>query len=166
MTLWAEKDGFSYHYFDPFEDAPELQPFEQLISVWREKCQGRRVPAWSDFDFSDFLGWHSRIAIYDVSHDPFDYMVRLSGEQYNQIAGRNMKGMTRRGLLDITIEDEVSDKLYERASRELLFAFTKGTNIVDRQHINVEYLLLPLSDTEGLGTHSIEAVTVPVESKF
>lgn len=158
MTLWGSIQGFEYHYFEPFEDVSELKPFEQLVSVWRSKCGDRKAPAWSDLDFVDFAGWHSRIAIYDVWHDPFDYKIRLSGEVFNKIVGRNMKNMTREKLLGITIEDEVSDKFYERTARELLFAYTKGTNIVDRQHIQVEYLQLPLSDTGIHATHSIEAV--------
>ncbi len=160
MTLWDTVQGFEYHYFDPFEDGPELKPFEKLISVWRAKCQGKKVPAWSDFDFTDFVGWHSRIAIYDVSHDPFDYSIRLSGEEFNQTTGRNMKNMTRAKLLEITVEDEISDKLYEKAATELLFAYTKGTNIVDRQHLQVEYLQLPLSDNGIHATHSIEAINI------
>jgi len=158
MTLWNDIQGFAYHYFEPFEDGPELKPFEQLVSVWRSKCQGRRVPAWSDFDFTDFAGWHSKLAIYDVSINPYDFKVRLSGETFNLVLGRNMKGVTRADLLAITIEDEYSDAFYEKAATELLVAYTKGTNVIDRQHIQVEYLLLPLSDNGLHGTHSIEVI--------
>ena len=103
MTLWENIQDFSYHYFDPFEEGPELKPFETLISVWRSKCQAGRIPAWSDFDFTDFVGWHGKIAIYDISYDPFDYKIRLSGEQYNQILARNVKGMTREALTAIAV---------------------------------------------------------------
>lgn len=158
MALWRDVEGFTYHYFEPFEDAPELRPFDSLVKLWRSKCQGRRVPAWSDFDFTDFIGWHSRIAIYDVWLDPFDYKVRLSGERFNQIVGRNMKGVTRKVMLEMTIEDTVSDAFYEKAANELLFAYTQGTNIVNRQHVDVEYLQLPLANDGKHATHSIEAV--------
>ncbi|MEQ9488579.1 MAG: hypothetical protein RIM72_06255 [Alphaproteobacteria bacterium] len=160
MAFWGNIKGFTYHYFDPFEDAPELEPFRPLIEVWRLKCGERKVPAWSDFDFTDFAGWHSKIAIYDVSHNPFDYKIRLSGEEFNRVLGRNMKGVTRKDLLDVAVDDTLSDRLYEKAATDLLFAYTKGTNVVDRQHIQVEYLQLPLSDNGIHATHSIEAINI------
>lgn len=156
MTLWDSIQGFSYHYFEPFEDGPEIEPFQQLISVWRSKFHGKRIPAWSDFDFTDFAGWHSRLAIYDVTYDPFDYKIRLSGEQFNQILGRNMKGATREEVLALAVEDEFGDVFYKKTCHEMLIAYTKGINIVDRQHINVEFLELPLSDDGLHATHTIE----------
>lgn len=162
MTLWNNIQGMTYRYFEPFEDGPEIEPFLPLISVWRSKCKGRRIPAWSDFDFTDFAGWHSKLAIYDVTYDPFDYKVRLSGEQFNQILGRNMMGMNREELLALAVEETVADAFYEKTATEMLIAYTKGINIVDRQHVDVVFLELPLSDNGLRATHTIETF-IPTE---
>lgn len=166
MTFWDTIEGFSFHYFEPMEDGPELEPFMPLISVWRSKIQGGYVPSWSDFDFTDFAGWHSKLAIYDIHYDPFDYKVRLSGEQFNQILGRNMKGMTRDDLLAIAVEDKIADAFYEKTCSEMLIAYTKGINIINRQHVDVEFLELPLSDSGDRATQTIETFIRKNRSTF
>lgn len=165
MTLWDKIQGFEFHYFEPLEDSPILQPFSSLVSVWRSKFKDNRIPAWSDFDFTDFLGWHSRITIQDVSYDPFDYKIRLSGEEYNQVLGMNAQGVSMQQFKSIAIEDDLADEFYEKTCTEMLMAYTKGINIIDRQHVNVEFLELPLTDNGLHATHTIEAVVVH-ESKI
>jgi len=73
MTLWDNLQGFEFHYFEPLEENPILEPFDSLVSVWRSKIDGRRIPKWSDFDFMDFRGWHSRLAIQEIFYNPFSY---------------------------------------------------------------------------------------------
>lgn len=160
MTLWDKVQGFEFNYFQPLEDSPMLEPFASLVAVWRSKFKGDRIPAWSDFDFTDFRGWHSRIAIYDISYDPYDYAIRLSGEEYNQVLGFNAKGYSREQFIAGSAEDEVGDSFYEMTCSELLMAHTKGLNLVNRDHFPVEYLDLPLSDNGRFATHSIEAMFV------
>ena len=109
MTLWDNIQGFEFHYFEPFEDSPLIEPFSPLVKIWRSKFDGKRIPKWSDFDFTDFRGWHSRLAIYDISYDPFDYTVRLSGEEFNQSVGRNMIGMTQADIMAIAVEDSFAE---------------------------------------------------------
>lgn len=166
MTFWGNIQGFECHYFEALEDSPLLEPFASLVSVWRSKFDGKRIPKWSDFDFTDFRGWHSRLAIFDISYEPFDYIIRLSGEEFNSIAGRNMKGVTRNDLMAIAVEDILTDKFYEKASTEMLIAYQKGINVVDREHLAVEFLELPLSDNGLHATHSIEVVFVNPTSKY
>lgn len=158
MTLWDRTSNFSLHYFEPLEDGPELEPFHSLISVWRSNFDGDRIPKWSDFDFTDFRGWHSRIAIYDITYDPFDFKAKIVGEEYQEIIGHRMQGITRDDLLSIAIEDEISDRFYLKTCSEMLIAYQMGVNIVHRQHIDVTFLELPLSDNGLHATHTIEAV--------
>ncbi|MEQ9490078.1 MAG: hypothetical protein RIM72_13910 [Alphaproteobacteria bacterium] len=158
MTLWDKIQGFEFHHFEPLENNPLLEPFASLVLVWRSKFDGKRVPKWSDFDFTDFRGWHSRIAIHDVSYDPFSYRIRLSGEEYNQVIGMNAKGLTMEQFKSIALEDELADEFYEKTCSEMLLAYTKGINIIDRVHVDVEFLELPLSDNGIHATHTIEAV--------
>lgn len=157
MAVWSTTHEFSFQYFEPFEDAPELKPFASLVSVWRSKFDGDKAPSWSDFDFTDFRGWHSRIAIYDITYDPFDYVTRLSGEGYNQAMGQNMKGVSREDLLSIAVERKYSDMFFEKTCSEMLIAYTRGVNVIERRHMNVEFLELPLTDTGDRATQTIEA---------
>ena len=78
MPIWREFPGWTYEYFDSDVKPESLPGFEGLLSLWKEKRGDRAVPAWSDFDFADFKRWHSRIAVYEIYYDPFDYSCRLS----------------------------------------------------------------------------------------
>jgi len=160
VTLWKKIDEFSFSYFKPDENSPELHLFKDLIDVWQSKRRGRYVPAWSDFDFFDFKGWHGYLAIYDIFYDPFDYRTRLTGVQFDDLLGRNMTGKNREEFMELAVEDEFADKFYEMACREMLIAHTKGVNVKGREHRKVEFLELPLSDDGRRATQTIEAFII------
>jgi len=81
VAIWKEHDSWKYEIFERDVEPKMLPGFEDLVRLWQKKRGDRPVPAWSDFDFHDFVGWHGRITASEVLYDPFDYRYRLFGEQ-------------------------------------------------------------------------------------
>lgn len=165
MTVWKQVGPWTYQFYEPDIPPNELGAFSAIVSRWQKKRQGRPVPAWSDFDFSDFKGWHGNLVIYEFSYDPFDWKVRLSGTNVDELYKRTLTGLDREEFYIDAIEREEAGEFYEMASRELLIAHTIGPlNLKDRDYREVAYLELPLSDDGKQATHSIELV-LPQKSR-
>lgn len=159
MQVWKTVGRWTYTHFDPDMDPQTLPHFAGLISTWQEKRQGRRVPAWRDFDFYDFKGWHGYLSVYDVSYDPFDWVQRLSGTEVDALFEAPLTGMTRQDRDDIAVDLANAVAFCEVTCTELLVAHTKGPlNRKDREFKSVEFLELPCSDSGDRATHTIEAV--------
>lgn len=159
MTIWREHDAWRYHYFQPDVDAAEIGPFESLVRIWQSKRDGRRVPAWRDFDFYDFKGWHGKLTVYDVRYDPFDFTTRLSGTEIDQMFGRTLTGLERKDFNAFYLRDSAMDAYSEFICRGLYIAYAEGPlNMVGKEFQRVRYLELPLSDDGVRAQHTIEAI--------
>ena len=159
MAIWKEFEGWILEYFDR-DIAPEALPgFEDLVRIWRDKRGERPVPSWSDFDFYDFKGWHGRLAVYDISYDPFDYVIRLSGTAIDGVFDRTMTGVTASDLEDMRVEHPDSMAFYEMVCREMLISRQTGTlNFKGREHVPITFVEFPLSDDGQRATHTLEAL--------
>ncbi|UUX51903.1 hypothetical protein NUH88_09405 [Nisaea acidiphila] len=76
-------------------DAPDeiFGPLAGFVAIWRGKCQGASLPAWSAFDFYDFGGWHGWIHVDEmVSDDPFEMRCRLWGTELTDRLGIDETG--------------------------------------------------------------------------
>lgn len=156
---WKTDGKWTYTHFDPEIDPSRLPSFAGLIATWQSKRNGRRVPAWRDFDFYDFKGWHGYISVYDVSYEPFDWVLRLSGTQVDELYERPLKGMTLKERNEIAVDFDNAVDFCEITCTDLLIAHTKGPlNIKNQDFKWVEYLELPCSDGGSRATHTIEAV--------
>lgn len=159
MTIWNKVDGWTYECFER-DVAPETLPgFEDMIRLWRGKRGGRPVPAWSDFDFADFAGWHGRILLSEVQYEPFDLYYRLFGvEMVNRLqtdnTGKRLTELVAQGL-----EPAVDLEFYEMASRKMLIARVSGElRWLKRKHVTASFLEFPLSDTGDRATHLLSAM--------
>ncbi len=90
MAIWKKLENWAFEYFDRDIEPEALPGFEDLVRLWQDRRGERAAPAWSDFDFYDFKGWHGRISVYDVSYDPFDYITRLSGTVVDGVLDQTM----------------------------------------------------------------------------
>lgn len=166
MTLWKQVDRWQYHYFELDVEPSTLPRFTSLIDIWNSKREGRNVPAWRDFDFYDFVGWHGSVSIYEIFHDPFNFRIRLSGTKVDDIYKRMMKGATKQEIQELAIHREEVDEFYEMACTEMYFTHTVGPlNVKNRDFLNIEFFELPLSNDDGLATHTIEAALQVPTSK-
>ncbi len=163
MTLWKAVDRWRYNYFEPDVDPEKIPGFKSLLEIWQSKRNGRRVPAWRDFDFYDFVGWHGKLSVYEVTYDPFDYKVRLSGTLVDEFFNRPMKGQTLQERQEEAIHFDDTLELCQMACTRLLITTTIGPlNVKEHDYKMVEFMELPLSDTGERATHTIEAF-VPVK---
>lgn len=64
-----------------------------VVALWRAKRRGGRLPAWSDFDFYDFVGWHGSVYVDEVlSRDPLELRCRLWGTKLTDLLGSDQTG--------------------------------------------------------------------------
>ncbi len=159
MTVWKEIDFWKYEIFE-CDVEPEMLPrFEGLVRLWRKKRSDRPVPAWSDFDFHDFAGWHGRIALSDVLYDPFDLRYRLFGQMMVEQYKTDYTGKLLSELVDSGVEPTEDMEFYEMVCRKKLITRVSGQlNRHGRTHVNVTFVEFPLSDTGEMTTHHMEAV--------
>jgi hypothetical protein len=157
--LWKAEDGWKYEYFEPDIDPSTIPEFASLLKIWQSKRAGRRVPAWSDFDFYDFKGWHGWLMVYEVSYDPFDYTVRLSGTNVDELYGFSTQGYNRQQMNRVYAETAVRDEFDEMTCRNLVISYITGPlNIEGKTFNRVSYLELPLSDEGERASYTIEAI--------
>lgn len=68
-------------------------PFAAFVELWRDRWRAGRLPAWRDFDFPDFKGWHGMILVDElVSTAPFEMRCRLWGSQLTELLGIDETG--------------------------------------------------------------------------
>ncbi len=159
MAIWREFEGWTYEYLDRDVEPKALPGFEDLVRLWQDKRGDRVVPSWSDFDFYDFKGWHSRIGVYEISYDPFDYICRLSGTEVEEIYEQSMTGTKGSELAEMRVEFPVAMEFYEMTCRQMLIGRTSGpVNLTGREHIQATFVDFPLSDDGQRITHSLEGL--------
>jgi hypothetical protein len=159
MTVWRELDGWTYEYFDRDIEPAALPGFEDLVRLWRDKRGDRAVPAWSDFDFYDFKGWHGRISVYDIAYDPFDYTSRLSGTAVDGVYNLTMTGVTGSELTELKADDPATMEFYEMTCGRMLISRASGPlDVEGHEHIQATFVEFPLSDDGIRATHTLEAL--------
>lgn len=159
MTIWREFEGWTYEYFDRDIEPETLPGFEDLVRLWQGKRGDRPAPAWSDFDFYDFKGWHGRLSVYDIVYDPFDYICRLSGSVVDGVYDHKMTGTKGSELAEMQVEDRASLDFYEMTCSQMLISRASGPlNFKGREHVQVVFIELPLSDDGLRSTHALEAL--------
>lgn len=97
--------------YSPETPSAAFGPFAPFVALWHARRRDGRLPAWRDFDFQDFKGWHGMIHVDElVSLEPFEMRCRLWGSQLTEILGIDETGKllsespaaTEPGLIDFT----------------------------------------------------------------
>ena len=159
MAVWKESDFWKYEIFEP-DIEPEMLPgFEDLVRLWRKKRGDRPAPAWSDFDFHDFVGWHGRIAVSDVFYGPFDFRYRLFGAKVTERLKVDYTGKLGSELVACGREPAEDLEFYEMTSRKMLITRVSGQLYwVSQPHVSATFVEFPLSDTGEMATHLLAAM--------
>ena len=162
MSIWREFPGWTYEYLDRDIDPDALPGFEDLVRLWKGKTGDQGVPAWSDFDFCDFRGWHSKLALYEISYEPFDYTCRLSGSEFDWLYDQNMTGVKGSELSHLRVEHPETMEFFEMACRQMFITHTTGgLNLKGHEHVQISFVEFPLSDGGEGATHTLEAFICP-----
>lgn len=159
VAIWKESKGWKYEIFD-LDVAPEVLPgFEELVRLWQNKRGDRSVPALGDFDVYDFKGWHGRISMLDVFHDPFDLRYRLFGETVAERYMTDFTGKLLSELVDNGREPPEDVEFYRMACREKRIVRVSGELYwLRRPHVKSTFVEFPLSDNGETTTHIVSAM--------
>ncbi len=159
MAVWKESKDWKYEIFERDVDPEMLPGFEDLVRLWQARRGDRPVPAWSDFEFHDFAGWHGRIAVLEVIHDPFDMRYRLFGEKVAERYKADFTGRLYSELVESGQEPVEDMAFYEMATAKMLIARVSGElNWLHRPHASSTFVEFPLSDTGETTTHLLAAM--------
>ena len=159
MTVWRKTRGWLYETFDRDVDPAELAGFEYLVGLWREKRGGRPAPAWADFNFHDFTGWHGRITLAEVTYDPFDFRYRLVGTNVAERLGKDYTGKSYTEMVRDGMDPLDDFEFYEMTCNEMLISRLSGDlRWVGSKHVSVTFADFPLSDNGERATHILTAM--------
>ena len=157
MAFWKSFDGWNYEYFSSDISPATLEGFEDILTLWHKKRGTRRFPAWADFDFYDFKGWHGKINMATIQYDPFSYVYQLFGTESTEKLGGEWTGKSSDEInSNIDFPDEDME-FYEMACRSGYITRMSGSlpyvGASTRPAVFVEF---PLSDNGETVTHTLE----------
>lgn len=152
--------GWTYSLYDRRAPLGSFPGFDGFHKVWRDKAGERSMPAWSDFDFYDFRGWHGWVYLGEVTEDRQDFRFRLFGTHIVELLADDYTGRLFSQVEEGPAADkEVEMTLLRRQIHEGLAVHMQGA--IDWQERNyqlMETLALPLADDDRTTSH-ILAVT-------
>jgi len=77
----------------PDAPAERFEPLAGFVDIWRAKRASGRLPAWRNFDFYDFVGWHGYVYVDQVvARDPLEMRCRLWGIELTELLGFDETG--------------------------------------------------------------------------
>jgi len=159
LAVWKEHDFWKYEIFERDVEPEMLPGFEDLVRLWQNKQGDRPMPAWADFDFHDFVGWHGRIAMADIFYDPYDYRYRLFGEKISEQFKADFTGKLGTDLVDGNLERLEELEFYEMVCRKMLISRVSGQlKQFHRPHVSVTFVEFPLSGNGEMTTHTVMAM--------
>jgi hypothetical protein len=159
MAIWRKAGNWLYETFERDIDPEALPGCEDLVRLWQEKRGDRPVPAWADFDFHDFTGWHGRITLADVIYDPFDFRYRLVGLQVTERLRKDYTGKLYTEMVAEGMDPFDDFEFYEMTSRKLLISRLSGDlRWAGQKYVSVTFIDFPLSDDGEKGTHILTAM--------
>lgn len=159
MAVWRKVHNWLYEMFERDVEPAMLPGCEDLVRLWRDKRGDRSVPAWSDFDFYDFKGWHGRITLADVSYDPYDLRYRLVGTQVAERLGGDYTGKLYSEMVAEGMDPFDDFEFYEMTSRKMLVSRLSGDlRWAGQKYVTVTFVDFPLSDNGETTTHILSAM--------
>lgn len=147
------KKGWSYRTYALGDGRCDYAAFQPLFDLWDAKADYPTLPAWKDFDFPDFLGWHANLILYEVLNSPFDLRYRICGSKAVQAYGRDLTGMTLRiGAEDI--QEDADLAFYQEMTEQRRYGTCEGPAYWrGRLFLKHAFLCLPLAESGDAVTH-------------
>lgn len=158
MAVWRQLPNWTYELFD-LDAAPEqFGAFEPLVRLWQAKHSKPILPAWSEFDFYDFRGWHGRIAVQEIVAEPFDLRCRLWGSELSEILGSDNTG---KRFSDFGSGYTENDLAYlKELCRSRSIGRSQGRlDWLQKDYKSVAFIDLPLADDGSTPSHLLTALS-------
>lgn len=115
------------------------------LELWREKANGRAMPARGDFSHEDLWPFMGDVALIDIERNPLRYRFRL--------IGTNVADMVKRDMTGRYLDEIYSGENFYNAVRSFTHILkhrcpVRGTGNIshaEKSHLRVEVLDAPLS---------------------
>lgn len=158
MAVWKQLPNWTYEMFALDTPTERFGAFEPLVRLWHAKRAGAALPAWSDFEFYDFKGWHGRIAVQEVFADPFDLRCRLWGSDLTEILGSDNTGKRFSDFGSGYTENDLG--YLKELCRSASIGRSHGSlDWLQKGYRSVAFIDLPLADDGATPTHLLTALS-------
>jgi len=148
-----DSSDWDYRLYSCDTNAAEFGVFQPIVELWRSKRAQSKLPAWRDFEFQEFVGWHGWICVSDISYDPiFDTHYRLWGTNVTAILGYEMTGRSPRRNAEAPFEydggySQAEFDFLEALARQPAIGIARGSiHWQGRDFVSYEEIILPLAD--------------------
>ncbi len=165
MDLWDKNQDWEYYGFDLNEPLNEFPEFASIHALWDSKRKDGVLPKWSDFEFTEFRGWHGFLMLADVLENPFDLRYRLFGTQITEAYQRDFTGKTLRGM-NYEIESEADLKHFEKLHQQRRKGITTGPlHWKNQEYFTLSFCDLPLYNEKGEISQFLTAMARDITKK-
>lgn len=147
----ASDDEWVSEIYSKDTSPDELNVFGSLKQLWDDRRVGDALPAWRDFDFVDFKGWHGWISVDDIIPGPtYESVFRLWGTALTELYEVDYTNCKFSDLLGVHFSEHDQD-LLTKMCRTHNLRITYGPvdwNLEDRYRkaTRVIFIELPLAD--------------------
>jgi len=148
-----DTSDWEYQVYSCDANAVEFGVFQPIFDLWKSKRVQGKLPAWADFEFQEFVGWHGWISLCDITYDPiFDTHYRLWGTNVTEVLGYDMTGRSPRRNAKEPFEYEggysqAEFDFLEKLARQPAIGVIRGSiHWQDRDFVRYQELTLPLAD--------------------
>lgn len=101
------------------------------------------MPDWADFDFADFVGWHSSLILGEFEGEEPDITMRLIGQAFVDAAAVNARGRRISEVTPLLYERQLREH-FGRIRAEGVIGLTTGrTPFKGRGHVPMRVMELP-----------------------
>lgn len=131
----------------PIADMPDVEAFSPFQAIYRSKQRGGGVPAWSDFGFADFAGWHSRLCVTEREGD--NLRVRIFGTYFAELCNADFTGDLLYGRFKPD-QAEFLKAYFDTIIHTPCIGWSLGKLPIEgRDFLNFEVMDLPVTDDAG-----------------
>ncbi len=147
MTNEKNDGAWTYETFSQDMPARDFGPFEDFVSLWRSKWVGDSLPAWRDFEFDDFNGWHGWLIVEDIIPDGSgDVRFRLWGTEVTELFEMDLTGKLMSELGEESFDPEEFELVKRIVQEGVILRSTGSLAWRGRGYRKVTTLELPLAD--------------------
>ncbi len=155
MSQVSKEEINYYPLSEDIEELSEFQDFKPMIKWWRGLCDGKPIPYKDDVDFKDLIGWHSNLILSKFTDHNQDYNFRIIGENIQKILGSGIKtGSLFSELPHIETKSRENHPSIMGTGKKISY-YRGGTNMRDRDFVNLSSMALPLANKSGECSHLI-----------
>ncbi|WP_343562038.1 PAS domain-containing protein [Kiloniella sp. b19] len=130
---------------------PELGDFREILDLYDNKRGKRLIPGWEDFDFPEFIGWHSRIALSKREND--DLQFRIFGTTFVNLFARDLTGQFLIASMPEDQKDATRLHFLSLMDRPQIGHAVGLVPTEERRFLKFEVLDLPLAGSDGTVSH-------------